>query len=364
MSLIGSGEDAAGGTIVTARFLAIALLRRAKLIMLLSAVTGMVTVIVVLSAHRVFKSAASFTPQSRRSLPGNVAGVASQLGLSIPSGDGGQSPQFYADLLQTADILGSLVDSKFRDDGGPKVSEATLVDIYQISGRTPALRTEGAIKKLRRDMEVSLNPKTDLIRVEVRATSPQLAQDIVTELLRYLDHFNQERRQSQATAERKFTERRLVTAREEARLAEDSLERFLQANRMYEGSPPLRFTFERLSRAVTLRQQVLSMTAQMFEQARLEEVRDTPALTIVEKPSLAAGPESRGIALKTFAAMALTSLLVAMFVIMRALGDRALNEDQGEQEELRLAWSQFLRGLYHPFKSRAKRADDVSAMRQ
>jgi len=89
-------------------------------------------------------------------------------------------------------------------------------------------------------------------------------------------------RQSQAAAERGFTEERMAEAQEELRAAENELQRFLQNNRQFQNSPELVFQHDRLQRRVAMRQQVYTSLVQSYEQARIDEVPNTPVITVVE----------------------------------------------------------------------------------
>jgi uncharacterized protein involved in exopolysaccharide biosynthesis len=114
---------------------------------------------------------------------------------------------------------------------------------------------------------------------------PSVSLAIVDKLVDGVNAFNLRTRQGQAAAERKFVEGRLALASSELRAAEDRLERFLTANRQ-SGSPELAFQRERLQRDVTSRQQLFTVLTQSYEEVRMREVRDTPAITMVEPPSV------------------------------------------------------------------------------
>ena len=331
------GDDAARqqDSLFSARSALIAILRHRRRTLLLALLAGVLTLAALLVARRTYTSTASFTPQARRSMAGNFAGLASQFGFALPTGDATQSPQFYADLLQSREILGPLADTRFRTVIDGKLREANLIEILKVSGTTPALKRENAIKAILKRQAVSLNPKTGLVRVEMTLGADTLAHDVLERMLALLDAFNQQHRQTQVTAERVFTEGRLSTVRAEARVAEDNLQAFLQNNRTYENSPSLRFTFDRLSRDVSLRQQVLLTLSQAYEQARLEEVRNTPVLSIVERPSLPARPDSRGVPVKMLAAMLAVTLLCAIWDVMRELDARDHGVRTGERESSR-----------------------------
>jgi uncharacterized protein involved in exopolysaccharide biosynthesis len=50
---------------------------------------------------------------------------------------------------------------------------------------------------------------------------------------------------------------------------------------------------ERLTREISERQAVYALLAQAFERASIDEVRDTPVLTVIEGPAGSAAPQSR-----------------------------------------------------------------------
>jgi uncharacterized protein involved in exopolysaccharide biosynthesis len=124
----------------------------------------------------------------------------------------------------------------------------------------------------------------NLVTLSTRAEQASLAVQINQRLLELLNEFNLQKRQSRAAAEREFTERRMLEAQQELEHTEGDLRRFLEQNREYQSSPQLRFEAGRLERRVQLRQQVYLSLAQAFEQARIDEVRDTPVITVIERP--------------------------------------------------------------------------------
>jgi uncharacterized protein involved in exopolysaccharide biosynthesis len=127
----------------------------------------------------------------------------------------------------------------------------------------------------------------------VQLHNPVAARDVARAFVAQLDSFNLRTRQSQASSERKFTEARLNDARNQLRAAEDELMSFLQRNRDYRSSPQLTFVHDRLERNVFLNQRLFETLSQSYEQARIEEVRDTPVITVVEDPLIPAKADPR-----------------------------------------------------------------------
>ena len=64
--------------------------------------------------------------------------------------------------------------------------------------------------------------------------------------------------------------------------------------------PELNFQQERLQRQVQLQQQLYTTLSQSFEQAKIEEVRDTPVITVVEPPEAPVRPDPRGLVRNAF----------------------------------------------------------------
>jgi uncharacterized protein involved in exopolysaccharide biosynthesis len=105
-------------------------------------------------------------------------------------------------------------------------------------------------------------------------------------ILTQVNSYNVARQQAQATLERTFIEKRLVETRATLTRAEDQLRTFRDFNRDAGRSPSLRLEGNRLDREVTMRQSLYTSLSQAYEQSRIEEVRDTPAISVIEHPTL------------------------------------------------------------------------------
>lgn len=244
-------------------------------------------------SRAMYTSTASFMPQ-QSNIPSSLAGLAAQFGVSVPSGDQQDSPAFYADLILSREVLTDLLTSKYAIPTEAGGDSATLMTVLDISGATPGLRLERGLKKLASLISVDLQTRTGVIHFGVRFPGPALAQEVARRVLDEVNRFDLEQRQSQAVAERRFTEARLQDLSAELRAAEDSLQRFLQHNATFSNSPALTFQEQRLTRSVDLRQTIYTGVAQENERARIDAVRDTPVITVIESPNLPARRDSRG----------------------------------------------------------------------
>ena len=327
------------------------LLRQRALVVGCTLLLGAAGALWALSRHRVYTSVSSFMPEGRQSAAG---GLAAQLGLLLPGTGGTESPQFYVDLLRSRELLGSAVTTAFTVPGFTR--PVTLVDLYDVEGKTPALRRDAAIDRLDDDLKLSPSTRTNVVTVRASASSPALAQQLNRRLLDLLGEFNLRRRQSRASEERRFAEERLSNVKAELRVAEDRLQTFLQSNRDYQNSPSLVFSYERLQADVVLLRQIVLTLQQSAEQAKIEEVRDTPTITLVESSSLPVRPDPRGtVKFALIGAFVGVFLGIAIAFVRETLTRPSVRATSDYEEFVRLR-REALSDLLHPWRAFRRRS--------
>lgn len=344
------------------------LLRRRRLLVALPLSLAFVVGLVGLIAPRTFVSVASFTPQSTAASGGRLAGLAAQFGVPLGGAGAGFTAEFYVGLLNSPELVNKIVDAKYsvRKRGSwlardTALTEGTLVDILEIDEGSPAASRARAALLLEDLVSVSLGRVSGIVQVRASSTAPDLAYALAVQYLREVDEFNQRQRRDVAAAERVFVEARLREAEEALRSAETSTERFLSANRSIQSSPQLQFEFERLKRAASMAQTIVSTLQQSLEQARIEELRNTPVVTVVSAPELPAIPARRYLVLKVAAAL-LVGLLLA---VVAAIGLEVLGADAATDASVASAfaseWAATLDDVRHPWRlvPWRKRLDDL-----
>lgn len=315
------------------------LLRHRRLVVTLSLGVAILAVGLGLMLDVSHTSSGSFMSRSDQGQISRLGGLAAQFGVNLPNMGSGESPQFYADLLRSTHLLSQVVDTRYTagaTDGGEESRTGNLVELYEIEAETPRLRHEAAVERLRNDVTVETVDQTGVVRLSVTAPWPDLAQQVADRLIELVQKFNVEQRQTRAEEERRFLEERVSRARQDLLAAEDSLERFLQRNRRYQDSPPLRFAHDRLQRRVSLQQQVYTSLAQSFEEAKIQAVRNTPVITVVQPPRLPARPDSRNLA----AHGVLGLLLGGLVAVFWAFGSRLISDARSTEAD---SYEEFLR---------------------
>jgi uncharacterized protein involved in exopolysaccharide biosynthesis len=269
-----------------------------------------------------YTSSTSFVPQNRPSAPSGLSGLAAQFGVAIAAGEPAQTPAFYVSLLQSRLVLERTVATPFdfRDADG-RAQRETLTAFLRAKGATPAARLDDAVRRLNQALTATVQQRTGIVSVAVRTRQPMLSQEVARYVVALIDEFNRKQRQSQAAAERAFTERRLAAASSELRDAEARLEQFLSTNREVSNSPLLQLLADRLRRDVDLRQQVYTTLSQSLERAKIDEVRDTPVITVIDPANLPARADSRHLGEAGALGALVALVLVAMWVARREVRD-------------------------------------------
>jgi alpha-tubulin suppressor-like RCC1 family protein len=264
----------------------------------------------------------SFRPQNEQAEMNRLSGLAAQFGIDVPgSGGRGESVDFYTRLARSRALLEDVAKREYRIDGG---ATATLIELYDMPG-TGADQLRRTVDALTRNVGVDADLNAGVVAIRTRDRHGEVAEQVNRAILDELNRFNLERRQSRATAERRFVETQVTRARQDLDAAESELSAFMQTNRRYEEWPQLRFEAAQLQRQVDLQQQVFTTLTQALEQARLDEVRNTPVITIIDHPEGSARRE-RKLAQKAVLGFVLGLTLVLALLFVREYTRRLRQE--------------------------------------
>ncbi len=256
---------------------------RWRLIVLMAVTGAVVAAAWALLATPRFRATGRYALEERNPLAmsAGIAALAGQLGAG--SLTGARSLQFYAEVLVGRDLLEEIALDTFPDPARAG-ARAPLIDILRVGPDSPRKRLSAAVLRLGRLITTSTNDRTGTITLDVVMPDAELAADVGSRLYQELEHFNAETRGSAARRRREFADRELTRARGELAGAEGGMRQFLEANRDGLNTPRLAFLRQQLQRKIELATELYSQFARELEEARIDEVRDTPVFTIVERP--------------------------------------------------------------------------------
>jgi uncharacterized protein involved in exopolysaccharide biosynthesis len=324
-------------------------LRNLPLIIITTLIAFAVAGLRVLNAPFTYTSTASFVANYRRSASSPAASVVAQLGITIPGGDLGQSPAFYVELIKTRELFDRVAEGPYTSaDGRQQVDLATRVRLNHLDtlSRMAVLRS-----RLNGIIGVSESARTGILRISATTTDPLLSKEIAANVLKAVDQFNRDNQRTQAEAERKFTEQRLAEARADLQQAEERMQAFMRANRGFSTFSEANVRREQLSRELMLRQQVATTLAQAYEQARIEEVRDRPQITVIERPELSMSKNPRGRGRKALFGALLGFLFGVVATVTLEFVIPHLSRDRRGVHELAVAHRRFWGDLVRPWRA-------------
>lgn len=265
------------------------LIRRRRMIATCGAVGCVLALGVSLVLPSMYTAETTFTPEvsSSSALSGSLAGLAGLAGLASqlqlsPASLSGASPDFFAQVVHSREVLKAALDTPFPDPNDPAHRPRRLMDLLDVSGKTPRDRLERAIKKLGKRVDVAIDRRTGIITLSVKQRSPTLAAGVANRVVELVNELNLQRRQVQSRQQRQFLARRLDDAQRALGEAEQQHLRFLEQNRRYQESPSLDAEAARLERQVQLKQEVFLSLTKSVEEARIAELRDTPMLSVID----------------------------------------------------------------------------------
>jgi uncharacterized protein involved in exopolysaccharide biosynthesis len=304
---------------------------------------ALAALILLLVQRPTYTATTTFTPENSSStglMSGLVglAGLAGQLGIGS-SGTSSVSPDFFVKLAHSQEVLRSTLLMEFDDPQTPGIRRP-LLTLLGIKGRTPEERLERGARVLQKRAEASSDKTTGIVTLKVSLPSPSLAADVAKHMVQLLNRFNLESRQSQSREQRRFSGERLAVAETELHSAEQAQLAFLQRNREYLDSPLLAFEYNRLSRQVSLRQEVYQTLTKAYEEARIAEVRDTPVLTVIDSAFAPIRPSGPHRVLGTLIALIVGGALGVLLAYTATAWSRTQREPTADYLEFRSAIEQ------------------------
>lgn len=309
---------------------------------------GLKTGIDVIKLPRYYSTEAEFMPQGARG-QSQLTGLARQFGINIGT-DAGDTPQFYMDLITSRLILGEVAKKQYEMKTDSGVYSGTLIKLLG-GGKLPQ-RAQGpfVVEEMKKLVDVQSSPKTGVITLTVRAFTPDMAVQLANNILAEVNTFNLNRRQQAAAGEREFVENREAEALSDLRNAEESLETFLVQNRDFAVSPTLQLEHSRLVRAVDMRQALYTQLAAALDQAKIEEVRNLPVITVLAPPEAPLIPESKKGVRKVLFALIIGTIIGAMIAFARAGLAASTRGHPNDIAEFDLLKHETLEDIKHPWR--------------
>ncbi len=270
--------------------------KKKQLILFNGAVTVLAVLILLLLVKSYYTSVITILPDaSKKSSLTQFSDLASMVGINI--GDVGGT-EIYKNLVTAEAVLSPVIYSKYKTNEYP--DSVNLVEYFEIDeyNNEPL-----EIRERKRFLDVKeilleniitgLDKKTKVLTLKVTMPESKLSADVANKIVWSLDQYLRNKTKFHAREQRIYLEKRITQVKDSLFLAEEKLKNFRERNRVIENSPSLFLEQQRLLRDVEILQTVYAELNKHLELAKIEEVKDTPILNLMEyakEPIIKAGP--------------------------------------------------------------------------
>ena len=329
----------------------VAILRHGRLLVIYTVVGVAFGTVLALTRPIEYRSTASFiTSQAGNQSRNGLSSLAGQFGISIPESNGVYTTEFYLRLLKSRTILERVGEKPFvvRELDNQK---RTLLELLDIKTSSLEEAAEISYKELNDMVNAEVSKLAGTIELSATTKWPSVSKAIVERALKALGDVNIETQQQRAKLERLFLEDRIDATSQSLQDAENSMLKFLQANRDYMNSPELTFQHNKLQRDLMFQQQVFGSLAQKHEEVSLSEVRNIPQITVVEAANIALTPQPRGRLMRVFLGLLAGAMFGVTFITLKELTEKArINKNPGIED-----LDNYLRNLGNDIKERFRK---------
>jgi uncharacterized protein involved in exopolysaccharide biosynthesis len=257
-------------------------------------VTGAVTILAIAFSFllpETFKSTAVILPDTDKSklpsLSGGLSDLAALAGVTV--GGEGAIVKLYPTIIKSESVLQNVIYAKYKTN--KFTDSVNLIQYWEIKEKSPGRDYEVTLMGLRNALDVNIDIKLNVVSMTIETEEPQLSADILNTIIRTLDKFIRTKRNSNASEQRKWIEVRLAEVKADLSNAENALKDFREKNRMVSGSPQLLLDQERLMREMQINSTMYIELKKQLELVRIEEIRSTPIISVMDYARPAAKKE-------------------------------------------------------------------------
>jgi uncharacterized protein involved in exopolysaccharide biosynthesis len=235
-----------------------------------------------------YNSTLKFFPNQNENNISSLNAFAQDFGL----GGSGSSNFPLSDIASSNLILDKIYYSSFEKING----EATSISIILNKKRTPffnkpkeeSLEKFLTIEKFKDRLSISYDRRSNITSISVSIEDPNVAKQILDLFYTELSLYINKSINNAASYKKNFIEKRSIDVASELFLAESKLEEFLNENKLMGNSPLLLRKWNELKREVSVKESAYIILRRELEIAKIDEVKNTLKIFILEKPEVAA----------------------------------------------------------------------------
>ncbi|MBI89837.1 MAG: hypothetical protein CMG60_07105 [Candidatus Marinimicrobia bacterium] len=265
-----------------------------------------------------------------------ASGLAAQFGINIPESNS-ETKWVYPEIIKSRTLSRSMLKRKFDtiEFGRQKTLLDILTNDLKSSNNDLTTLEVLAVDKFLGMLDVNEDIKTSIVSLSVSASEPLFALEINKTLIEELDTHQRKYNKTKTGDTKRFIKERIIDTEKELIAAEENLKIFRDRNRRIENSPALQLEQQRFEREVAVLTSVFTTLKQQFETTKIEEVKETDYVVILDSPNLPIFSSSS----KRDIVIACGFIGILLGVIFGFLIDYVNKSPKKEKEKLALARS-------------------------
>ena len=252
-----------------------------------------IAIVFALNANVIYSSNTIFITKTSNSNSSNISSLASLTGIPIGNNSNNIDPSDYLDkVLLDKNFLSEILMRKWFYNG----DSLFLDQIFKIKKDTTQENWKYRYEKAKIDflrknelLYILKEKKSGLLTLTTNMPSPQLAYDINTFVIEQISDYIRNSLKSQAKEKRFFIQERILEVKSDLEKSENALALFKERNIM-SSAPKVMLEEMRLTRAVTMNQEIFIQFNKQYELARIEELNDQTLIQILKSPEIPIKP--------------------------------------------------------------------------
>ncbi len=277
---------------------------------------GMVAAVLI-RGPRHTASASLMTVQGTRTLP--MGGLAASLLGNLANMGMQITPGLAVQFARLPGVLEAVGEAPAPGDPGGRIVDRLA---RRDSGRP--VRAERVVRTMRRYLTARFDGQTGVVTLHVIHRDSALARAALDQWMEELSTTYRQASQAQARQTREGQERRVDSALQDLRAAEQRLVAFLSRNRQVQRYSPEYAEEQALQRGVLMAERMYEMALADRGGALAKELEETPAVVVIDGPPAVLPREPRGLTVKLLLSGAAVVLIMWLALLARDAARRGL----------------------------------------
>ena len=237
--------------------------------------------IIFTSTSKVMSSSSSASSMSQ------TAGLAAQFGISLPMTNA--EPKWaYTEILKSRNLARLVLNKEFKiNNNSQKLKLLEIMTMSIVDEKTPKNEKMAiGIEQFLESLNINEDIKNGIITINFSSSDPVLSYEVNKLVIEELDNYQKDFSRAKAYKTKIFIESRIKSTEKELMELEENLKVFRDRNRRIENSPLLQLEQQRLAREVTVLTGVFTTLKQQLETTKIEEVRESDYVIILDPPEV------------------------------------------------------------------------------